>query len=165
MRPFGYVHAWCGGKEKSLEGHFSFFSVDQSYVGGVINNYNSIRNTAKNIFIVLCGRMTPAQKSIARRQADINTEVFMDLLTWYIKESGHLGYDGFTPPDECPNPVIVLQDEDSSQSSRQNHLSFGNTQHEVHLNLHHTSCTRSDSCLNLCSGSTAQLAVHCCFQI
>ena len=93
VRPFGYVHAWCGGKEKSLEGHFSFFSVDQSHVGGVINNYNSIRNTAKNIFIVLCGRMTPAQKSIARRQADINTEVFMDLLTWYIKESGHLGYD------------------------------------------------------------------------
>ena len=67
-RPFGYVHAYTGGSQKSITGHFSFFSVDQSHVGGVLNKYQNIKNAAKNIFIVLCGRMTPDQKRIVQRQ-------------------------------------------------------------------------------------------------
>ena len=34
VRPYGYVHAYQGGSQKSITGHFSFFSVDQSHVGG-----------------------------------------------------------------------------------------------------------------------------------
>jgi hypothetical protein len=68
VRPFGYVHAYSGGKQKSIKGHFSFFSVDQSHVGGVVNKYRNIKNAAKNIFVVLCGRMTPEQKNIVQRQ-------------------------------------------------------------------------------------------------
>jgi hypothetical protein len=67
-RPFGYVHAYTGGSQKSITGHYSFFSVDQSHVGGVLNKYRNIKNAAKNIFIVLCGRMTPDQKRIVQRQ-------------------------------------------------------------------------------------------------
>ena len=47
-RPFGYVHAYSGGKQKCIKGHFSFFSVDQSHVGGVLNKYRNIKNTARN---------------------------------------------------------------------------------------------------------------------
>ena len=68
VRPFGYVHAYTGGSQKCITGHFSFFSVDQSHVGGVLNKYQNIKNVAKNIFIVLCGRMTPDQKRIVQRQ-------------------------------------------------------------------------------------------------
>ena len=67
-RPFGYVHAYTGGSQKFITGHYSFFSVDQSHVGGVLNKYRNIKNAAKNIFIVLCGRMTPDQKRIVQRQ-------------------------------------------------------------------------------------------------
>jgi hypothetical protein len=52
VRPFGYVHAYTGGSQKYITGHFSFFSVDQSHVGGVLNKYRNIKNVAKNIFIV-----------------------------------------------------------------------------------------------------------------
>ena len=61
--------------------------------------------------------MTPVQKSIVRRQAEFNTEAFVDLLTWFIKESGHSGYDNVVPPDECPDPVVVLQDEDRENNT------------------------------------------------
>jgi hypothetical protein len=57
-----------GGSQKSITGHFSFFSIDQSHVGGVLNKYRNIKNAAKNIFIVLCGRMTPDQKKIVQRK-------------------------------------------------------------------------------------------------
>jgi hypothetical protein len=50
---------------------FPFFSVDQSHAGGVLNKYRNIKNIAKNIFVVLCGRMTPEQKKIVQRQVHL----------------------------------------------------------------------------------------------
>ena len=44
--------------------------------------------------------MTPAQKNIVRRQAEMDADVFLDLLTWFIKESGHKGYKDLMPPDD-----------------------------------------------------------------
>ena len=63
--------------------------------------------------------MTPAQKNVARRQAELDTDLFMDLLTWFIKESGHKGYSDVLPPEECPNPVIILQDDDNENNTDQ----------------------------------------------
>jgi hypothetical protein len=58
VRPLGFVNAYSGGKQKSIKGLFPF-CVNQSHVGGVLNEYRNIKNVAKNIFVVLCGRMTP----------------------------------------------------------------------------------------------------------
>ena len=117
VRPFGRVFAFHGGKQKSVKGHFSLFSVDQSHVGGVINKYRRIDNAHKNIFVVLCGRMTPDQKQLVRREAELNTDVFISLLNWFIKSSGHPAYQDVTAPDECPDPVILLQDEDTQNNT------------------------------------------------
>jgi hypothetical protein len=116
-RPFGYVFSYVGGAQKSIKGHFSIFGVDQSHVGGVLNMYNNMGNTNKNIFVVLCGRMTPQQKGIVRRQAEMNTEFFLDLLTWFVKESGHPAYKDVIPPQECPNPIAIIQDEDKQNNT------------------------------------------------
>mgnify|MGYP006194651551 CR=1 FL=1 len=116
MWPFGYVHAYSAGSQKSIQGHFSLFSVDQSHVGGALHKYRSSTG-GKNIYVVLFGRMTPAQKNIVRRQAEMNADLFLDLLTWFIQESGHKGYKDVTPPDECPKPVIILQDEDNENNT------------------------------------------------
>ena len=88
VRPFGYVHAFTAGNQKSIKGHFSMFNLDQSHVGGALHKYHST-GEGKNIYVVLCGRMTHEQKAIVRRQAEVDTDLFMDLLTWFIKESGH----------------------------------------------------------------------------
>jgi hypothetical protein len=100
-----------------LTGHFSFFSVDQSHVDGVLNKYRSINDngmrTSRNIFVVLCGKMTPDQKKIIRRQAKLDTDVFLHLLNWFVRESGHSGYKGVIPPDECPELIAYLEEEDN----------------------------------------------------
>jgi hypothetical protein len=64
------------------------FSVDQSNDGGALHKYRSI-GAGKYIYVVLCGRMTTEQKTSVRRQVELDTDLFMDLLTWFIKESGH----------------------------------------------------------------------------
>ncbi len=43
----------------------------------------------------------------------MDTDLFMDLLTWFIKESD----SEVIPPDECPNPVIILQEDDNENST------------------------------------------------
>ena len=117
VRPFGRVFAFHGGKQKSIKGHFSLFSVDQSHVGGVINKYRRIDNSHKNIYVVLCGRMTPGQRQIIQREAELNTDVFLSLLNWFIKSSGHPAYEDVVPPDECPDPVVILQDEETQNNT------------------------------------------------
>jgi hypothetical protein len=80
VRPFGYVHAYTGGCRKQIKGQFSLFSIDQSHVGGVLNKFRTDRGS-KIIFVVLCGGMTPNQKSLVKRKARLKTDLFLDLLT------------------------------------------------------------------------------------
>ena len=42
VRPFGYVHAYSAGSQKSIQGH-SLFSVDQSHVGGALHKYRVLQ--------------------------------------------------------------------------------------------------------------------------
>ena len=121
VRPYGYVHAYQGGSQKSITGHFSFFSVDQSHVGGVLNKYknvgDSVMQTSKNIFVVLCGRMTPKQKKIIKDKSIMDTRLFLHLLNWFVRESGHRGFKDVTPPDECPDMVAFMRDEDTENNT------------------------------------------------
>ena len=116
VRPFGYIHAYSGGSQKQIKGHFSLFSVDQSHVGGVLNKFRD-EGGAKNIYVVLCGRMTPAQKALIKRRAVLDTSQFLNLLTWFIKSSGHKGYRDLTPPDECPDPIAYIEDEETENNT------------------------------------------------
>ena len=116
VRPFGFVHAFTGGSQKSITGHFSFFSVNQSHIGGVMNKFNGA-NAGKNIFVVLCGRMTPSQRAEIRGKSRLNSEIFLHLLNWFVRESGHLGYSGVIPPSECPDPIVILQDNENTNNT------------------------------------------------
>ena len=114
--PFGFVHAFTGGSQKSITGHYSFFSVNQSHVGGVMNKCNS-SGAGKNIFVVLCGRMTPSQRAEIRGRSKLNSKIFLHLLNWFVIESGHSGYLDVTPTTECPDPIVVLEDEENENNT------------------------------------------------
>ncbi len=116
VRPFGYVHAYTAGSQKSIKDHFSLFGVDQSHVGGALHKYRST-GAGKNIYVVLHGRMTPEQKNLVRRQVEMDTDLFMDIFTWFIKESGHQEYSEVIPPDECLNQVFILQEDNNEKST------------------------------------------------
>jgi hypothetical protein len=109
QRSHGFVFAFTGGAQKSVMGSINFFEMDQNFMGSVINQY---RSTGANdhLLCVLCGRFTPAQRTIARNKAILDTKLYVDLMTWFIRVSGHPAYRDLTPPEVCPAPRILEDD-------------------------------------------------------
>ena len=70
------------------------------------------------VYVMLCGRMTPEQKEIVKKRARLDIQKMKDLLEWFINKSGHPGYEGVTPPSECPQPNIIA-DNDTTNNTDQ----------------------------------------------
>ncbi len=49
----------------------------------------------------------------------LDTTVFLDLLTWFIKESGHPDYSGITPPDECPQSHVIVDPDNEHNTNKE----------------------------------------------
>ena len=126
IRPYGCVFAFSGGAQKSLRGNYQFFEMDHNRLGGVMNQLNQQGNS-EHIYCVLCGRMTPDQKHIVRTRAKVDTQLFIDVMTWFIKESGHPGYKETLIPQDCTQPILI---EDSETKN--------NTDHPVNASLETT---------------------------
>ena len=106
LRPYGCVFAYLGGAQKSLRGNYQFFEMDQNRLEGVIN-YIKQAGIGEHIYCVLCGRMTPDQKQIVRKRSRIDTQLYIDVISWFVKESGHPGYQNTSIPEDCPQPLLV----------------------------------------------------------
>jgi hypothetical protein len=91
LRPYGCIFVYSGESRKSLKGNYQFFEMDQNRLGGVMNQLNQA-SIGEHIYCVLCGRMTPDQKQIVRKRSRVDTQLYIDILTWFVKESGHPGY-------------------------------------------------------------------------
>ncbi len=74
LRPYGSVFAYSGGAQKSLKGNYQFFEMDQNRLRGVINQLNQA-GIGKNIYCVLCGRMTLDQKQIICKRSKVDTQL------------------------------------------------------------------------------------------
>jgi len=117
IRPYGCVFAYSGGAQKSLRGNYQFFEMDHNRLGGVMNRLNQ-QGISEHIYCVLCGRMTPDQKQIVRTRAKVDTQLFIDVMTWFIKESGHPGYKETLIPQNCTQPTFI---EDSETGNNTDH--------------------------------------------
>ena len=104
QRPYGFIFAFLGGAHQSIMGQFSFFEMDQSHIGGVINHYQST-GANKHILCALCGRFTPKQRELAKKQAQLDTGLYTDLMTWLV--ANHPAYADVTPPKDCPQPRLL----------------------------------------------------------
>jgi hypothetical protein len=91
--------------------------MDQNRLGAVINHLIQA-GIGEHIYYVLCGRMIPAQKQIVHRRAVVDTQLFIDILTWFVKESGHPGFQNTTVPEECPKPLIVEDQETANNTDK-----------------------------------------------
>ncbi len=72
----------------------------------------------KHMYCVLCGRMTPDQKQIVRKRSKVDTQLFIDVMAWFIQESGHSGYNKTSIPEDCPQPLLI---EDSETRNNTDH--------------------------------------------
>ena len=58
-----------------------------------------------DMYVMICGRATPAQREIIRRRCSINTDHYKVLLGWLIHN--HPSYEGLQQPEVCPPPIIL----------------------------------------------------------
>lgn len=117
IRPYGYIFSYSGGSQKSIRGNYQFFEMDHDRLGAVVNQLNQA-GFGEHIYVVLCGRMTLKQKNIIRTRATINTQLFIDLLTWFIDESGHQGFKNTTAPDKSPQPIFIEDSENNNNTDK-----------------------------------------------
>ncbi len=106
VRPYGLIFSYIGGAQKSLRGNYQFFEMDQNRIGGVINKLNK-SGIGEHIYCVLCGRRTPDQKRIVREWSTLDTQLFIDIMTWFVQKSGHRSFKDTSILDECPQPLSV----------------------------------------------------------
>jgi hypothetical protein len=51
--------------------------------------------------------MTLDKKQIVRKRSKVDIKLFIDVLTWFVKESGHPGFTNTSIPEDCPQPLLV----------------------------------------------------------
>jgi hypothetical protein len=76
VRPYGCVFSYSGGAQKSIKGNSQFFEMDQNRISGVVNQLNK-SGFGKNIYCVLCGRMTLDQKKIISKRSRVDTQFLL----------------------------------------------------------------------------------------
>ena len=104
IRIFSKVYSFSAGAHKSIKGHHVFFANNPERAGASFE-YMLRSGVAPEIYIMICGRVTPLQRDIIRRRCTINAKDYKTLLNWLI--DNHLSYSNIQRPQCCPQPVLV----------------------------------------------------------
>ena len=114
VRPYGYVFAYTAGHHQRIEGHYQFYEMDHEMMNA---SMNTVARTQPNIYVMLCGAMTTDQKRIIKNRVNINTQKYLDIMHWFIKNSKKQSMNSMTPPSECPTPLIFEDDKTSDDNT------------------------------------------------
>ena len=110
IRPYAYIFSYRGGQHHSLIGNFQFFELNQTKVAGALDCLHQSGNSS-NIYVVLNGRMTPTQKDIVRKKAELDISLYFGLLRWF--KAHHPAYKD-VPIGDATSPLKVELIEDPS---------------------------------------------------
>jgi hypothetical protein len=108
IRPYAYIFSYRGGQHHSLIGNFQFFELNQTKVAGALDCLHQSGNSS-NIYVVLNGRMTPTQKEIVRKKAELDISLYFGLLRWF--KAHHPAYKD-VPIGDATSPLKVELIED-----------------------------------------------------
>jgi hypothetical protein len=61
--------------------------------------------------------MTPDQKRIVREWSTLDTQLFIDIITWLVQKSGHPGVKDTSIPKECHQPLLVEDRETNNNTN------------------------------------------------
>ena len=104
VRIFGNVYSYSAGAHKAIKGHHTFFVNDPEHVGKSFD-FMMKSGLQPDIYVMICGRVTPRQRDIIRRRCTINADDYISLLNWMIKN--HPSYIGMEPSHSCPQPIFI----------------------------------------------------------
>ena len=103
VRPYGYVLAYTGGKHAKIKGHYQFFEMNHEKINA---GMHALSQNETNVNVMLCGPMTKEQKSRIRTMAHIDTQKYIDVMTWLIQNSAKESIRNIPLPQHCFVPRI-----------------------------------------------------------
>ena len=62
------------------------------------------------MYVILCGRMLPAQKTVMKKRLNMDTGEYFDIINWFITKSSHPGYADLPVPKCFPSPCFVAHE-------------------------------------------------------
>ena len=113
VRPHAYILSYNGGRHQSIRGNHQFFEADHTKVAGALNKIKTL-GASSNLHVVLCGPMTPAQKTILRNKRVLNTHFYLNLLRWF--KAHHAGFADVELA--CPE-INLVEDAESPRNTDQ----------------------------------------------
>jgi hypothetical protein len=127
VRPYGYVIAYTGGKHQSIKGHYQFFEMNTQKVNAGMHALSQARC---NVSVMLCGPMTTAQRTRIHRRALIDTQKYVDIMSWLINNSSKSSIRNIPLPSQCSIPNVYDDstcdnEKRSSKKERIQENSFG----------------------------------------
>jgi len=100
---------YSGGAHKAISGPFSFFNQSVEKNVGALHS-NSMLTNDSNVYVVMSGNLTPAQRHIVKSQCMIDVSDFKEVYEW-LRENDQ-NFANFKEFDDCPSPILV-KDENS----------------------------------------------------
>jgi len=79
-------------------------------MGGLLQNYFARSNMNPHVYCILCGNFILKQKQISRQKCQLDSRMFLKVITWFIKESGHTSYKYMVFPQDYPKPIIIEEE-------------------------------------------------------
>ena len=104
IRMFANVYSYSAGAHKAIKGHHVLFINDPDHVGKSFD-FLMKSGAQPEMYVMICGRVTPAQREIIRRRCTINANDYMTILNWLI--NNHPSYSDMVLPENCPQPIFI----------------------------------------------------------
>ena len=105
--PLRAYFSYRGGRHASIRGNYQFFEADHSKLARKLGELDQ-HGHPSNIYIVLTGSMTPAQKTLVRKKREFNRRFYTGLLTWFRVH--HPGFESVSL--QCPE-INLVEDPES----------------------------------------------------
>jgi hypothetical protein len=90
--------------------------MDQNRIGGVVHQLNK-SGFGEHTYCVLCDRMTADQRRIVKERSKVDTQLFIDIRTWFVQQSGQPGFSNTSILHECPQPLLVEDKETTNNAN------------------------------------------------
>jgi len=96
--------SYSGGAHKAISGSFSFFNQSVEKNVGALHFHSMLTNDS-NVYVVMSGDFTPAQRHIVKSQCMIDVSDFKEVYEWLRVNNPN--FANFKEFDDRPSPILV----------------------------------------------------------
>ena len=93
-----------------------FFLNDPEHVGASFQ-YLIKSGAPSDVYVMICGRVTPNQRKIIKNRCTIDIEKYKSIMNWLI--DNHPSYSEMKRPEDCPQPIVLGGFEETTNNTDQ----------------------------------------------